>query len=355
MESLLVYNIDSELMLKIGINVFKLVLFVTACVFVAVITLRIMLVYKERRRRKFVEMWRPILMQCVMEVPETHPKLNYRFILDFITEWNALFDKLNGTSRDNLVSFASQLKIQQTAIKLLISSHLKIQLTGVVTLGNMQVQGAWPILESIANSNNAILSMAAYRALIMIDSDRALIELLPVLIKREDWPNAMIARILKNTNNNLVCSIVTNACDTANQEQLFRLIQILNALNCPSIPVVFRKALLDDMDDHIISYCLKFTTDPNSIDLVRKYVSYPRWHIRAHAATALGNIGGKEDIKHLVKLIADKQWWVRYRAAQALTKMPFISRDDVHDIKAKQQSKNAKQIIDQVLAELDIQ
>jgi len=48
--------------------------------------------------------------------------------------------------------------------------------------------------------------------------------------------------------------------------------------------------------------------------------SDPRWEMRAVVATALGAFGAEENRETLVKLLCDKEWWVRYRAAETLTR-----------------------------------
>ena len=44
----------------------------------------------------------------------------------------------------------------------------------------------------------------------------------------------------------------------------------------------------------------------------------PRWEMRAVVATALGVFGAAENEETLVKLLCDREWWVRYRAAESL-------------------------------------
>lgn len=44
----------------------------------------------------------------------------------------------------------------------------------------------------------------------------------------------------------------------------------------------------------------------------------PRWEMRAVIATALGAFGAAENRETLIKLLCDREWWVRYRAAESL-------------------------------------
>jgi len=356
MESFLGYSIDSEAMLKVSITLMKIVIFLTVAVFFQVIYLRSALVYREYRKKNFIALWRPVLMESVAHVPEKLPHLNQKFIQDFVAEWNSLYEKLGGLSHDNLIEIARRLDVNRSAILMLVSRHPRIQLTGIITLGNMRVVGAWDVLSYIARSDHTILSMAAYRSLILIDSDRALYELLPILLKRLDWPPSMVARILKDTDSLKVCGLIAETCTTANDAQLANLIQYLNTLNCMCAHEVFREILKDENkhDDHVISLCLSELNDPTSIEFARKYTTSTRWHVRAHAATALGNIGSEEDIRTLISMTGDDEWWVRYRAAQALAKLPFVKVENLKGMQKIHPHKLAKQILSQVIAEQEL-
>ncbi|MDP3448883.1 MAG: HEAT repeat domain-containing protein [Eubacteriales bacterium] len=44
----------------------------------------------------------------------------------------------------------------------------------------------------------------------------------------------------------------------------------------------------------------------------------PRWEMRAVVATSLGAFGAAQNEETLIKLLCDREWWVRYRAAESL-------------------------------------
>jgi len=356
MESFLGYNIDSDFILQVGVGIIKLVLLLTFFVLVLVIALRLILLYHNYWRDKFISEWRPALMQCVLDTPDRLPKLNHKYINYFIGEWNSLYQQLGGTSHENLIETAMRLKIYQPAIQMLISKHIKIRLTGIITLGNMRYKPAWKILERIATSDEIYLSIAAYRALILIDEKKALSELFPILIRRSDWPPSMVIKILKDADNSEICELIEQTSHYASEEQLYNLVQYINSLNCACASRIFQRILTNEQHgDHLKSACLKELSDPSALDLAYKYISSNRWHVRMNAAVALGNIGTQKDIPVLTKLLADKKWWVRYRAAQALINCPFITDLDVIKIKESHHSEKAKLMIDQAIAEKGIQ
>ena len=354
MEYILGYAIDSETLLEIGVILMRSVILFTVLIFIQVVIKRATLVYQEKRRQKFLDLWRPILMESVATTPDSLPKLDKNFIYDFVSEWNTLYEKLGGVSHDNLIALADKVGLGQYALSLLVSKHIKLRLTGVITLGNMRAEKAWEILSSISKSSETILSMAAYRALAQINMDRALMELLPKLIKRLDWPPSMVAKILKDTKSTKVCELLADASMTADDNALPNIVKYINVLNCSNSTHVFRHLLEKKVDDQIISLCLHELKDPTAIDIARRFVDYPRWHVRVNAAHALGNIGGPDDITHLKKLLNDRQWWVRYRAAQAIVKMPFIDEEALQKISHELESEKAKQILDQAVAEKEL-
>jgi hypothetical protein len=60
-----------------------------------------------------------------------------------------------------------------------------------------------------------------------------------------------------------------------------------------------------------------------------------RWEMRAVVATALGAFGAQENEDTLVKLLCDREWWVRYRAAEALAKAPNTEEIIAHAARTK--------------------
>jgi HEAT repeat protein len=71
------------------------------------------------------------------------------------------------------------------------------------------------------------------------------------------------------------------------------------------------------------------------------------------AAKALGRIGGRADVERLVALLADREWWVRYRAAQALVELPWLKRADLDALRASLEDRFAADMLAQVMAEQD--
>jgi HEAT repeat protein len=57
----------------------------------------------------------------------------------------------------------------------------------------------------------------------------------------------------------------------------------------------------------------------------------------------------------LIPLLSDKEWWVRYRAAQALSRLPSMRSPRLKSIQAKQRDPFARDMLAQVIAEIELQ
>lgn len=349
-----VFNINSETLLNLSKGLVIIVVILSLLIFILITIKRILLIYRAYRKTRFLNLWRPLLAETVVSIPQHLPALEHKFVHDFITEWNTLYIKLSGNAHDNLVALAKRYNIKEVAIKMLVSPHISIQLLGIVTLGNMQVSTAWPYIKNIADNKAFLISIVAYRALFQIDSDRAIEEVLPDLLDRTECPPTLVARLIKDNHNPRLCEILENSIPNASTAKLANIVRFLGAQRCENAAKIYNELLKQPVDDHIISLCLVEINHPSSIDLVRQFVDYPRWHVRVHAAHALGKIGGKEDLVYLLELLHDKQWWVRYRAAEAIINLPFISAEELQIIKNRLDVPSALEILEQVIAEKEL-
>ncbi|MBA2648685.1 MAG: HEAT repeat domain-containing protein [Legionella sp.] len=70
-----------------------------------------------------------------------------------------------------------------------------------------------------------------------------------------------------------------------------------------------------DLKVTVIKY---LAAHPNKHELIYRLFTDPQWEVRAAVAKALGLIKNIDDIKILIKLSSDSEWWVRINAANAL-------------------------------------
>lgn len=79
--------------------------------------------------------------------------------------------------------------------------------------------------------------------------------------------------------------------------------------------------------------------------MVRAYLAHPNHLIRLHAVLALGRIGTEEDIQRLTDRLEDDEWWVRYRAAEVLAGLSFVSSDTLARLHAEHPLQQVRDVL----------
>jgi HEAT repeat protein len=100
-----------------------------------------------------------------------------------------------------------------------------------------------------------------------------------------------------------------------------------------------------------ITACLRVFNDASSLDTVRRFLGHARWEVRVQAINALARMGTAEDEPRLIVLLSDAEWWVRYRAAQALCALPSASLKRLEALGAHHTDRFARDIMTHVLSE----
>ncbi len=336
----------------VSIAVVALVLFLM----VYIMLLRVMLLMKERRYREFSMLWSPILLNGEKNKPGRLPHISYADRFSFLILWNMLREGKDADAkiRDWMNSVAVATGIDRVAARLLEKRSTRKKLLAVVTLGQLRDKSQWEKLRQMALSDHALLSLAAMQAIARIDPEATVSVIVPLVVSRVDWPAAKVAGILGEIGPDLVSRPLTEAVMQAPPEAMQRLIPYLDTCHdAVTLPAV-RQLLRNPPDDKVIGPCLNVigkSRDAKDLKLVRHYLTHARWHVRAHAAACLGRIGTREDEEKLVALLADPEWWVRYRAAQAIVDLSSSSMQRIHKLKEGLEDRYARDILEQVIAE----
>jgi HEAT repeat protein len=114
-----------------------------------------------------------------------------------------------------------------------------------------------------------------------------------------------------------------------------------------------RAALRDIDQPDVTAAALDALWHPEDADLARARLRHEAWHVRLAAVKALGRFGVGPDRAALEERLADANWWVRYRAAQALARLPGMDRAALVALRAAQQDRFAADMLGQVLSETE--
>jgi HEAT repeat protein len=345
---------SSEAIVQAALLSGQFALLATAVLLGYAFVLRASLTLRNRRYAAFIEVWRPVLAEVVSDgglQRETLPALRRRDLEFFLHEWNITHDSIRGSAESRLNALARELGIDHKVWKMLDRHQVRHKLVATATLGHLGEVRAWDRLCSLVESSNTLLSLLAASALVQIDANRALPIVIPRMAEREDWPPARVATILRRAGPDAVSEPLAAAILEATPEKANRLLGYLDTCHLRVADELTHRLLKYSDDDYIITALLRTLDNPRELPIVRKLLGHERWHIRMLSAIALGRIGEAEDTGSLIELLSDQAWWVRYRAAQTLAHLPFMTIGQLREVQAAQGDRYARDILDQVIAE----
>jgi hypothetical protein len=331
-----------------GVAIFTLLL---ASVLLAIIVfLRIRAQRRDRRDKQARQHWTEVMQREL--AGETVPvKLLQRDeVIGFIEAWNALCETLPDASVRRLASLGHRVGLAEASQRMLRGSYHDRAMT-IIALGHLRDRHLYDQLVKFLDDRSPIVSLCAARALAQVDPPRAMSAFVPMIAQREDWVPGSVARILAENVDGSAAREISNALLRANADSTVKLVRFLADIDPQRAAVVVRQLLDGHVDDHIISVCLQLINDSQDRERVIGFLSASRWHVRMHAAAALGRIGSNGDRARLEALLSDSVWWVRYRTAQALLALPGMGAEALREVQTRHADTYGRDIIEQVLSE----
>lgn len=356
----MVFEENSDLIYQIGLWLSIAIVAAIIILMMFVIMLRIKLIYTRHRREKFLAVWQPILLSTVAtEIPELNRPISRIDRLPFFLIWIQCYEDNigNEAALQRLRILFKQSGMVEKASKMIRKMKARSRLIAIIALGYLREESEWDEIYRIAASPDPFISLVAGHALSHIDKTKAAPAFIKLIEKHPDWPSTKIAKILNELGPENISEPLIQLVLAAPAELQASLIPFLATCKKEiALPVARNLLLQETKDDARIAPCLRVLgTFQDSADLttIRAYLSHQRWHIRAQAATCLGKTGNEHDEQPLLELLKDKQWWVRYRAAQALACLSSMNPQKLLTYKQSINDNYGQDILTQVIAEID--
>lgn len=299
----------------------------------------------------FIALWRPILLEAVCEIKlDLLPTLHTHEQLFFLKLWNYQQESLRGAATEELNKLARRLKCDVAARNLLKKGNRAERLLAILTLGHLRDRVSWNALANQATSQDSVASIHAARALVKIDPLRAAKRLFPLALKRVDWSVTQVVRLMGEAKS-VFWLLLVKSIQTENQKHWPRALVIADTLRL-ELPLKSILFILNNCRcDEALIAALHMASAPSLLPTVRRFLQHPDWRVRVEVARFLSRFGGLDDVSSLRQLLNDKQWWVRYQAAQALASMPFFGLKELKTLRAQTSDLLASDMLDHVLAE----
>jgi HEAT repeat protein len=328
-------------------------LLLTLALSLQIVRLRVALRRRERRSAGAQDKWRPYLHAAIVgEPPATLPPLPPSERLPFLTLWVHLQASLRGDAREALNDIARRLELYAHARGMLARGTRAERLLAMLVLGHLRDRAAWPLLQRQVGRDANAVSLSALWAMVQVDPDASASYMTPLFIERADWALSHVAGILQQAAAPVGRELAA-LLPQLDDARLPRALRIAEALRV-SLPAGMLGAALQGTSIPVLIAALRSVITPETIGQVRALLTHPDWEVRVQAAKALGRIGERADAARLAALLGDRQWWVRYRAAQALVELPALMPGDFEAVRSSLTDRFAADMLAQVLAEKEL-
>lgn len=321
----------------------------------AVLALRVRLLNRLTQERDVTAFWIPLIARCAESTPATLPPLKPRDADDFVLLWCRAMDPLPVEPQERLRDMARRLGAEKHARRMLQSRSTRRRLVATVALGHLGAQDLVPELQTQIASSPPMPSLVGARALIRINPSAGVRTVLSVTARREDWPIASVASMLKECPEALIAPALASAIRLAisrgDDHGVARLLRLHITVEAPAIRDAVRDVLAACSDTEVLAAALSALSNADDIAHARRLLAHPEWFVRVAAARALGRLGDENDVARLTTALRDSSWWVRHRAAQALSQLPGMDAPRLADIAGKQTDRYAADMLRHTLAE----
>jgi len=326
---------------------------ITVIMLLEVLIMRLALMFREKRNRRLKQRVLQWLIPFIAGEKREPPKVARRDLSAFLYQWIHFQEILRGESKQRLNEALRSCALEEQIIKMLRKGSFEEKLIAATTLGHLGEKQAWEPLLVLLKKPSPLMSMTAARALVLIDPENAQAIVLPLIIKHRDWMPTRLALMLKQANplfqQAFLAQLDQDAVET--QPYLLRLMRLLDVENS-NTPIPLVKKLLTSSDDpELIASSLRLVCHPSELALVRGKFDNNHWAVQVQIAAILGKLGKPQDAHYLVSLLNSEHWWVRYRAAKALVKLPFINSHALKKLIASRTDLFARDILLQINAE----
>ena len=330
---------------------------------VAAMVLGLLLLRAWRWRREpqlaaFEAHWQPVLLACIAgEAPGVAlPSLRAHERWPFMKLWLHSQMSVHGPGRERLAALGLAMGCREMALSRLHSSHSAERLVGMLALGFLRDARSVPELRAQLTRPSHHGAVYAGRALLEIDATAHADAVAQALLQAPGLDLSLASVLLKPFRAMLGQALQQHlpalpAGDASAAEAALRWLRLADALKLQLPLALLAPFLTAEQDIELLMAAMRLYQGEQGADVLTVHAQHPDWRVRAQLARALAHVGSAAQLPLLARLAADAQWWVRYRATQALLALPGLSREQIHAAVAATGDRYAQSMLQAVLAE----
>lgn len=272
--------------------------------------------------------WLPRLMACALGDRVVAVPLKRWQRWPFMKMWLRAQMSLKGLSQERLAVLGRAMGCSPMALQRARSPYLSERMVGILALGFLRETQYVPLLLERLTEGGAQQSVYAGRALLEIDAHAHVDAVATALVTNSGLDISLTSVVLKPFRSQMANALLSKSPQPGDSLALPWL-RLVHALQLQVPMAMLIPFLQQDEDIECLISAIRLAQGELGGAALAAQALHADWRVRAQVARALGFIGGPAEIPVLTKLLTDAQWWVRYRAAHALLKIPGMSADQL--------------------------
>lgn len=302
------------------------------------------------RLAAFEAHWLPRLMACALgEVVEPVTLARWQY-WPFMKLWLHAQMSLQGVSRERLAALGRAMGCGSLALQRAHSPHTSERMIGVLALGFLGEVQHVPLLLNRLVGGGAQESVYAGRALLEINDQVHADKVVQALLTVPRVDMSLTSVVFKPFRARMADVLLRKPPQHCEADAL-RWLRLALALQSQIPTAVLMPFLKQSEDIECLIAAIRLVQGEQGGTLVAAKARHADWRIRAQVARALGFIGGSDELPVLTQLLTDETWWVRYRAAQSLLRLPAMNAERLLAIAQITQDRYALSMAQAVIAE----
>ena len=237
-----------------------------------------------------------------------------------------LIQLVRGSDRERFVEAATRLGVPERLRHHLNSGSPRVRLAAAEALAEFPDERSVERLRAALRDRSSDVRLSAALALASVEKTppaRELVDLLGIGTTENSLLTVGLFRDIAARHPDEIKALILD--DSVPADAKASAIEALSAsADYSLVPLIAGLALSSDGEDRALPRylgALGAFAHPAGEKAVKRGLSSPSWEVRAAAAEAAGRIGLISLGAQLRELLADREWWVRFRAGEALTRM----------------------------------
>ena len=316
--------------------------------------------YDLRYEKLFKDRWRPILFRYLDNEEIETPQLSQQNRILLMRLWLNIRNQLSDDAFPRLNEFAWHAGFDKTIKEILQyktaeaeQKKIRLQLLAIHVARALNSPLLREELVEASESSNFRVNVAATAALVAIDDKAADIAIITTLLKFRQWSPFVISKLSK-VGGGKILHLVADQLDELPAEQSRNLFGLVEQTDDKTLlPLILERLdKTDDLEEKAIAIrALARIGGVYYKNIIKPYCKSDEEFLRINAAASFKLIGEQGDLPELITLLSDSNWWVRYRAAQAILTIYDTIHANTNNLLTQIEDSFGRDMVKQVCAE----